>query len=398
MKRKGLCLFGIMVILSGILAGCGQPAQTEPQVAEIIEIFPEEENETTPVVQVEEQATEADQAVPEISEKVSDTLMEVHFIDVGQGDATLIRNGEHAMMIDAGDNEHGIALQLYLQKQGVKKLDYFILTHPDSDHIGGADVLICKLDIDQVYETNFVKTNSTAEDVENALVYRNLTAKVPKVGEQITLGDATITFLAPVGTYDNANDSSIAIRIDKGEKSFLFSGDCEEEAEMDMIHQGLDLDVDVYQAGHHGSRYASSEAFLDAMTPEITVISCMFANEYGYPHSKLLNRLRSSGTQVYRTDEQGSIVATCDGVDITFNCAPSDTWQTGEDRRNSVVIEPETLPESPVCFVVNKNSGVVHKSNCEKLPSLTNQVIFETFADVQEVGYDKYCGNCRPEK
>lgn len=256
--------------------------------------------------------------------------LEVHFIDVEQGDATLIKADGHAMLIDSGENDKGTAVQLYLKKQGVEQLDYLILTHTDSDHIGGADVIISKLDIGQIFLSDFKKDNTTYRELMDSMKYKNMTYSTPEVGAEYELGGAVFTIIAPNDTYEDPNNSSIALILDYGENSFLFSGDCEEEAEQDILANGMNLDVDVYQVGHHGSRNASTEEFLDAMSPEYAVISCAEGNSYGHPHAKTLNNLRARKIRVFRTDEQGSIVAYSDGKTIKWNCSPSDSWQVGD--------------------------------------------------------------------
>lgn len=261
------------------------------------------------------------------------TLMEVHFLDIGQGDSTLIINGEHAMLIDAGDNDKGSTIWMYLQKRGIEKLDYLILTHTDADHIGGADVIVEKLQVDTVFMGDFQKDNATYRDLMQALDYKSLTFSTPRVGSVYTLGDASFTIVAPNGEYDTPNDSSIGLRLVRGETSFLFTGDAEEQAEADMLANGLTLDADVYQVGHHGSRSSSDREFLEAVSPAYAVISCAEGNSYGHPHARTLNNLRALGVQVFRTDEQGSIVVSTDGKELTWNCAPSDTWQVGEQTQ-----------------------------------------------------------------
>lgn len=258
---------------------------------------------------------------------------EIHFLDVGQGDAALIKCGEEAMLIDAGDNAKGTAVQLYLQKQGIKELKYLVLTHPDSDHIGGADVIITKFDIGTVLMPDYQKDNKTYEEVVNALKAKRKKAYAPLVGEVYGLGDGAFTVLAPNKEYGDSNNSSIALLFQLGETGFLFTGDAEEEAEADMLQNGLSLHADVYQAGHHGSSTASTEAFLTSVNADYAVISCGEDNSYGHPHAEVLNRMRTMGMKVYRTDEQGSIVAETDGETITWNCAPSETWKSGERRK-----------------------------------------------------------------
>lgn len=265
-----------------------------------------------------------------VSFKETDYPMEVHFIDVGQGDATLIINGDAAMLIDAGDNDMGTFLQLYLQKQNIEKLDYLILTHTDADHIGGADVIITKFDIETVFMGDYAKDSATYRDVMDSLEYKSLTWTTPKPGSTYSLEDALITIIGPIESYDAPNNTSICLLIQKGAEKFLFTGDAEEEAEMDLIQSGMSLAADVYHAGHHGSSTSSTEEFLKAVSPAYCVISCGEGNDYGHPHAGVLNNLRKMGIEVYRTDEQGSIIATCDGISITWNCAPSDSWKPGE--------------------------------------------------------------------
>lgn len=274
------------------------------------------------------------------AEKVKDPTgeLEVHFLDVGHGDSTVVLCGEHAMMIDCGDDTQGTRLQNYLTKHGVKKLDYLVLTHPDKDHIGGAPVIITKFSPGQVFQSGYYKDNKTAEKLRQTLKYERIEAVTPKVGEKYQLGEAYFTILAPVRSYEESNDSSIALLLHFGENTFLFTGDAEEEAETDMTENSevsaLSLKADVYQVGHHGSRSSSKKKFLEAVSPEFAVISCEYQGEHGHPHAEVLNRLRERGVQVFRTDEQGTIVAVSDGKSITWNCSPSESWIAGEPGKS----------------------------------------------------------------
>ncbi len=264
-----------------------------------------------------------------VSETAAYSDMEVHFIDVGQGDATLVVSDGHYMLIDAGDNSKGTAVQLYLTKLGVERLDYLILTHTDADHIGGADVIITKFDIDHIFIGDFPKESRAYEELMEALEYRNMSHSVPEVGAQYPMGDSGFTIIAPNGTYEDPNNSSIALLLENGANSFLFSGDAEQLAEDDILQNEINIDCDVYKAGHHGSRTSSTEAFVRAMTPEYIVISCAEENEYGHPHPEPMERFREIGAEVFRTDKQGSVIAYSDGKEITWNCEPCDDWSNG---------------------------------------------------------------------
>lgn len=257
-------------------------------------------------------------------------MLEVHYIDVGQGDATLIKCGEHAMLIDAGDYTKGSSVWAYLLKQNVDKLDYVIGTHLDADHIGGMDVVITKFDCGVILVPEYEKDTRSREELFDAIEAKNYHNTLPKVGDSYQLGDAVFTILAPEKEfYEKENNYSIGIRLVYGQNSFLFVGDAQEESEEEMLRSGLELKADVLMVGHHGSSSSTSEEFLHTASPMYAVISCGEGNDYGHPHATVLNLLRREGVRVFRTDEQGSIVAYSDGIDITWNCAPSESWKEG---------------------------------------------------------------------
>lgn len=258
--------------------------------------------------------------------------LEVHYIDVGQGDATLITCGDHAVLVDAGNNSMGTKVQAYLQEQDIEFLDYVIGTHPDADHIGGLDVILYKFDCDRILMPDLAHNTATYRDVVQVIKEKDLAVTVPKRGSVYTFGDALFTVIAPAAYYYglNNNDYSIGILLEYGDTVFLFTGDAEEAAEADMLDSGLDLQADVYKVAHHGSKTSSTQAFLEAVQPKYAVISCGEDNPYGHPHASTLNTLRQMGIQVFRTDEQGTIVARSNGTDIVWNTSPSESWQAGE--------------------------------------------------------------------
>lgn len=255
--------------------------------------------------------------------------LQVHFLDVGQGDSTLIVQGEHAMLIDGGENLKGWQVVDYLDYLGVEHLDYMIGTHPDSDHIGGLDTVLEHISCDMVMMPEYERDTASYESLIEILEEKGMEPVSPKPGETYELGTAVFTILAPNDTYNNVNDNSIALRLLHGGNSFLFTGDAESQAEADMMQSGRLLSADVYKVAHHGSSGANSELFLMAVKPTYAVISCGENNDYGHPHSEVLNYLRVMGTEVYRTDEQGTIVAVSDGNEITFNVPATESWQSG---------------------------------------------------------------------
>lgn len=349
--------------------------------------------------------------------------MKVHFIDVGQGDATLITCGGHAMLIDSGDDSKGTAIQNYLKKQNIKKLDYLILTHPDADHIGGAPVIITKFEIDKVFVSNYEKDTKTYQKLIQALDNKRLKYTTPDVGAQYSLGTATITILAPNDTYDNPNDASVACIIQNGNNKFLFTGDAEENAEEDILDNGINISADVYHVGHHGSRYSTSKDFFDAVKPSYAVISCGEGNSYGHPHAEPLNTFRMNGVKVFRTDEEGTIIATSDGKKITFNVPESETWQPGEPTQSSSAPKTSQAQETPkesdnseavvqetpkedvnasipngITYVLNKNTMKFHLPGCSSVDTIKPKNREDTTMSRDEVIGSGYvpCKRCNP--
>ncbi|MGN0294110.1 MAG: ComEC/Rec2 family competence protein [Lachnospiraceae bacterium] len=308
-----------------------------------------------------------------------DSTLEMHFIDVGQGDCTLITCDGHSMLIDAGKNDQGTEIQSYLESKGIEEFDYVIGTHPDSDHIGGLDVILYKFGAKQVFMPDYAKDTKTYDDVVQVIKNRSLKRSQPKVGSVWQLGGAEFTIAAPNDDYGSqANDYSIAILLTHGDKKFLLTGDAEEDSEADMLNNGIPLKADVYKAAHHGSKTASTEEFMEAVDPEYAVISVGEGNSYGHPHAEVLNRLRSMGVKVFRTDEQGTIVLKSDGQQITWNMSPSESWKAGEPGSASQAADPddkadsssktETKASSKTTYYINTNTGKFHKPDCRYAP------------------------------
>lgn len=278
-----------------------------------------------------ETGTETGTGTAEAEILASSENLRVHFLDMGQSDATLITCGGHAMLFDTGDGNHETALQEYLQAQGVEKLDYVIGAHLDEDHIGGMDVILTEFDCGTVIMPEYEMDTLAYWDVIAAMKHRRYQNTPPVVGDKYRLGEAEFTVIAPNRDYgDDSNNWSVGILLQYGDRRFLFTGDAEADAEADMINNGIDISCDVYQAGHHGSYTSSSAAFLDTARPEYAVISCGKDNLFGHPHGSVLRRFKRRGIRVFRTDEQGTIIAESDGEKVTFNCEPSVTWKAGK--------------------------------------------------------------------
>lgn len=236
------------------------------------------------------------------------------------------------------------------------------------------------------------------DDVQNDTQYALNKEDSNTVRIENTVSYAVFTIVAPNGNYNNTNNYSIGIRLLHGENSFLFIGDAEEEAEQDMLFNGMELSADVLKVAHHGSRSSSSWEFINAVNPTYAVISCGINNAYGHPSAETLNTLRSAGITVYRTDEKGSIVATSDGYGIFFDSPLSESWQAGEVQnvvqnveqsyvkqeatRGEIqgVYEVEGIdstlfvePEMSVTYVLNTNTGKFHRVNCRDVKKIAKE-------------------------
>jgi competence protein ComEC len=245
--------------------------------------------------------------------------LKIHFLDVGQAESILVQSQDHFMLIDGGNNDDADFVVKYLQDQGVTKLDYLMGTHPHADHIGGLDVVIDTFEIGKVFMPKVTHTTKTFEDVLLAIQSKGLKITAPTSGTSFELGDAKFTFVAPNNTeYEDLNNYSLVFRLVHGENAFLFTGDAEDISENEILKEGFQIASHVLKVGHHGSSTSTTTAFLDEVNPTFAVISAGQDNQYGHPHKEILAKLKERDITVYRTDESGTIIATSDGKNITF--------------------------------------------------------------------------------
>ena len=374
-RRAGICCAALLLLQAVLLSGCSDPSAW-------VDLLPEESGDW-------QQSRETVAALPEFSG--SDGYLRVHFIYVGQGDSILIQAGEHAMLVDAGTNESGGTVTDYLHSLNLTKLDYLIGTHPHEDHIGGLDDVILSFDIGTVIMPDVSHTTRTYEDVLDALLEKNLTVSSPQPGEAFSLGDASFNILSPSAEIaaeaqeaGDLNNLSVGIRLVYGSTAFVLCGDAESVSEEAMVQSGLPLKADVLKAGHHGSSTSTCGSFLDAVDPDYAVISCGKDNSYGHPHQETLDRLHAAGVSVFRTDEQGTVIAVSDGASISWSSAPE---LSGSSQ------------EAPaVSYVLNQNTMKFHTPDCPSVTQMKeeNRLRFEgTRDEAIGMGYSP-CGQCNP--
>lgn len=275
-----------------------------------------------------------------------DADLEIHFIDVGQGDCSLIKWEGAAVLIDCGERDYADTVLKYLKKQDVEKLDIIIATHPHSDHIGAMGDVISEIGAERVIApkvaADMTPTTKTYERFLTALKDRALKLTAAKPGTVYELTGRTaasvekqppkLEILAPLADYDDLNDYSVVVRLTYGNTSYLFTGDAEARAEKDILNSGADVSADVLKAGHHGSSTSTSEKFLEAVSPEICVIQCGEGNSYGHPHAEVLERLESRGIKYFRSDSSGTVTVYSDGEEIFVTAEKSGDVGKSSDK------------------------------------------------------------------
>ena len=254
--------------------------------------------------------------------------LEVHFLNVGQGDCTIVLCDGEAMVIDGGPPGTSDYVYSYIRNTlELAEVQTVVSTHPHLDHVGGLPAVLNAAPAETIL-TPVLDWDSKA--FRRMMEYADLSGaqvEVPSEGEYFPLGGATVTVLhcwpeamsltEPDGKrYSRTNDTSIVVRIDYGDTSFIVTGDAEDYSEYMMIDSGMDLKADVLRVGHHGSRYSTTGEFLRAVQPAYAVISVARDNSYGHPHPETLERLEKAGARVLRTDELGTVVMASDGKKV----------------------------------------------------------------------------------
>ena len=248
--------------------------------------------------------------------------IEIHFIDVGQGDGALIKTPEGNIIIDSGPKSQSDSFIKYLQDEGVTSIKYAIFTHPHEDHMGSAQFVLDAFEIENVIMNDRVSTSDYFEKALDVIEKKEINTICAKVGDVYSVGGFRMTVVAPNSdkySESDTNNSSIIIFAEYGENSFVFTGDAEKasEAEVAQKYGTGGLDCDLLKVGHHGSSSSSTEAFLTCISPEYAVISVGEGNSYGHPTQEVLSRLEAHNINYYTTAQEGSIVFVSDGTALT---------------------------------------------------------------------------------
>ena len=242
--------------------------------------------------------------------------LSVHYINVDQGDSTLIRFENFNILIDCAKKAYEDNVFDYLEQNDVEHLDMVIATHPDSDHIGGFADLLYRMKPD-LYVLPQISPNIKKTQTELTLLNTLKTLKVHTeyaVNEKVyTFGELKLTTYITEKEQSDKNEYSVVAKLEYKNASYLLMGDAGKTVEKEFMAQKYPLSADVFKAGHHGSSKSSSSKFVKFVSPRYCVFSCGADNEYGHPHSEVLQIMKKQKVTCFRTDKSGTVVIGTDG-------------------------------------------------------------------------------------
>lgn len=256
--------------------------------------------------------------------------MQVHFLDVGQGLSIVVQLGDEVLIYDGGERDASSFVVSYIRDLGVTEIDYMISSHYDSDHVSGLIGCLNAFDVKNVIGSNYEHDSRLYISFMDAVEAEGLKMQYPGVGTKYNFGDAVITILAPKEIGKDSNANSVAIKLSYGESDFIFTGDADYGSEREMVASGINLDCEVLSLAHHGSSSGNSSLFLEKTNPLSVVISCAKNNGYGHPHVEVVELLEAMEVDVFRSDVQGTVIATTDGKNITWSEAPCNDYSDGD--------------------------------------------------------------------
>ena len=351
-----------------------------------------------------------DQTPPENS------TFSIRFLDVGQADSALVECDGYYALIDGGNKGDSSLLYSVLKQAEIKHLEYVWASHCHEDHLGGIPGALNYATADYVFCPTTAHDSDAFNDFEKYADQNGNGIVVPSVGDTYLLGSAEIKVLG-INSASDTNNTSIVLKIQYGETSFLFTGDAEREAEQVILAAGADLFSTVLKVGHHGSSSSTTYPFLREIMPSYAVICVGKDNSYGHPTEDVLSRLRDADVKVYRTDLQGEILCTSNGKDVTFTVERNDDVDT---LSPAVAIKPAPAPVVPTApkpepapetaqkpqpeesagtdYVLNTNTKKFHYPTCNSVNQMKdkNKAFFNGQRDeIIAMGYSA-CGNCHP--
>lgn len=260
--------------------------------------------------------------------KTAEGKLILTMIDVGQADSFLFVQNDKVALVDCGTRETGENVVKHLKKLGIEKIDYLFGTHPHDDHMGGMYDIITNFEVSKIIlpkvKTGEVTTNwylKLMKEIKNG----EYEVENPEVGTIYNIGNAEMKVIGPISQpEDNLNNYSTVLKVSFGKIDVIMTGDAETSVEKEILESGENIDAEILKVGHHGSNTSNSKKFLDKVSPDYALISAELGNSYEHPTKNVMERLEERDIEVYRTDENGTVVATITSDSVSFSCEPGD--------------------------------------------------------------------------
>lgn len=295
------------------------------------------------------------------------------YLDVGQGNAELIKVGGKSVLIDTGKQSEYDELLMQLDKLNVTKINTLIVSHPDSDHMESADMIIQKYKVKKLIMPKVKASTQCYQRMMSAVKKHKVKVLNPESGQQIELASGCKAKVLSVDASEDKNEASIVMRVTYGDRSFLYMGDATARVEMDIIEAGENIASDVYLMSHHGSDTANGVLFVKtalASGYKHAVISVGADNTYGHPDRFVVNRAKKYAAKVYRTDLDGAIVYRTDGNTlktsfIKVDHSSSSSYTPSEPVNNSEIKDATAVEKGYV--YITRTGSKYHKDGCRYL-------------------------------
>ncbi len=421
-KKSKKMLIVVFCILSLLLSGCASLMYEGGGYYTYDKDTQFEHSTREDIADIEDEISEEFTSGDILAESVTGNL-EIHYLNVGQADSTLIKCGDEVMLIDGGNAEDSGFLYTYLKEQNVKHIDYIICTHAHEDHVGGLAGALNAATVGIAYCPTEEYDTKVFENFVKYLGKQEVSITVPKVGTEFYLGGAKCTILG-VNTCetDEPNNTSIVMKIVYGDTSFLFSGDAEQCVETAILDAGHDISCDVIKVPHHGSDTSLTYRWLREAAPQYGVISVGNGNSYGHPTEATLSKLRDAEVKTLRTDIQGTIICYSDGKNLSFAVDKNgdedtflnsdtdaketekiteynpDNGENTEDNTDNDKIVEDNTGSGKITYILNTSSKKIHYPDCPSAEKIKEENRKETNKSMEELIAEGYspCGNCKP--
>ena len=338
---------------------------------------------------------------PENQRGDSQGELSVTYLDVGQGNAVVIRQGNQTMLIDGGPRESSSFVVSYLKQQGIQKLDYVLISHFDEDHLAGAIGALYNFPVGTLITADYETDSSIYDSYKEAVEEKGYEPVHPSLKDTFSLGSGSFRIISPVSYgHEDENQDSVGIILEKGSDCFFIGGDIGLEGEKEILEAGVDIQADVMLMNHHGSHV--SREFFQAVNPSWAVISCGEGNSYGHPRQDTVELIQESQVPLFRTDRQGTITAVSQGQGITFDQDPCNDYTPGDRTQE----KEDTLEETRTAlsnstredcdYILNIHTKKIHLPDCSSVKAMDedNMAFYKGDEDsLLSQGYTP-CGNC----